>query len=157
MEVFERQADIKLLQVPYKSMADATTALVGGQVQLLMNDVATALPYYKGGQLRPLATTGSTRNPALPNVPTLREQGVADYDVIIWVATYFPAKTPPEVVATMRGILSKATKTQTVIDAMAIAKFEPLELSGDQLTALQRTDSDKWGKVLRPAAGTGSR
>ena len=157
MEVFERQAGIKLLQVPYKSMADATTALVGGQVQLLMNDVATALPYYKGGQLRPLATTGSTRNPALPNVPTLREEGVADYEMTIWVATYFPAKTPPEVVATARDILSKAAKTQTVVDAMAIAKFEPLQLTGDQLTALQRTESDKWGKVLRPAARTGPR
>ena len=134
-------------------MADATTALVGGQVDLLMNDVATVVSYYKSGQLRPLATTGPTRMSALPNVPTLREAGLTDYELTGWVATYFPAKTSPAIVATMRDILSKAAKTRYVVDALALASFEPLELSGDQLTALQRAESDKWGKLLRATGG----
>ena len=153
MEMFERQAGIKLKHIPYKTMADATTALVGGQVDLLMNDVATVVSYYKSGQLRPLATTGPTRMSALPNVPTLREAGLTDYELTGWVATYFPANTSPAIVATMRDILSKAAKTRYVVDALALASFEPLELSGDQLTALQRAESDKWGKLLRATGG----
>ena len=157
MEMFEHQAGIKLKQIPYKTMADATTALVGGQVDLLMNDVATVVAYYKSGQLRPLATTGLTRMAALPNVPTLREAGLPDYELTGWVATYFPAHTPPAIVATMQDIVRKAAKTHYVVDALALASFEPLELSGDQLTALQRSESEKWGKLLRGAGAGGSR
>ena len=152
MEVFERQANVKLVQVPYKSMAEATTGLMGGQVDLLMNDVATVVNAYKTGKLRALATTGVARNPALPNVPTLREEGVADYDVTIWVATYLAAKTPADMVTTMRDILVKAAKTRTMVEARAVASFEPLDLAGEQLAELQRVDSEKWKKVLGGAA-----
>lgn len=156
MEMLESLAGIKLLAVPYKSMAEATTALASGQVDFLMNDAATGAPQYKSGRLRPLGTTGLTRMYALPNVPTLREQGVANYELTGWHATYFPANTPPAIAATMRDILRKATKTKYVSDALALASFEPLDLSGDQLTSMLRADSEKWGKLVR-ASGAASK
>jgi tripartite-type tricarboxylate transporter receptor subunit TctC len=153
MELFERQANVKLLAVPYKSMAEATTALVAGQVDLLMNDVATVVPHYQSGRLRPLATTGLARMYALPNVPTLREEGLASYELTGWHAVYFPSKTPPAVSAAMRDLLRKAVKTNFVADAIALASFEPLDLSVEQLTTLQRTESERWGKLVRAMGG----
>jgi tripartite-type tricarboxylate transporter receptor subunit TctC len=152
MEMLERHAGIKLLGVPYKTMGEATTALVGGQVDLLMNDVATVAAHYQSGRLRPLATTGPTRMQAIPNVPTLREQGLPNYELTGWYAAFFPARTPPAVAASMREILRKAVKTRYMADALALASFEPLDLEGEQLTGLLRSDLDMWGKQLRSAA-----
>jgi tripartite-type tricarboxylate transporter receptor subunit TctC len=84
-------------------------------------------------------------------VPTLREQGVAEYELSAWFATYFPAQTPADIVAATREIIRKATKTRYVTEVLTTFALEPLELSGDELTALQRTDSARWGKVVRSA------
>src|SRR5205085_2305820 len=72
MEILEHQANVKLLSVPYKTQAQATSALAGGEVDLLMTDVITALPFYKSARLRPLAVTSGARLSALRDVPTLR-------------------------------------------------------------------------------------
>lgn len=149
MEMLEHLAQVKLLAVPYKAMAAATTALASGEVDLLMNDAATAIPFYQTGKVRPLAVTGSARMKALPNVPTLSEEGLSEYELTGWFATYFPANTPPAIVATMRDMIREAAKTRYVADALALSSFEPLDISGAELTALQRTESDKWGKMLR--------
>jgi tripartite-type tricarboxylate transporter receptor subunit TctC len=154
MEMLERQAGLKLLSVPFKTMAEATSALAGGQVDLLMNDVATAVPFYQSGRLHPLAVTGAGRMYAIPDVPTLREQGVADYELNGWFAMYFPANTPPALVAAMREIMVKASKTQYMADVLKLASFEPLDLSPQQLGALLRNDIDKWRTAAR-ASGAG--
>jgi tripartite-type tricarboxylate transporter receptor subunit TctC len=151
MEMFEQLAGVKMLPVPYKAMSEATTALAGGQVDFLMNDAGTVIPFYKSGRLRPLATTGTTRMAALPNVPTFLESGVPDYELTGWFATYFPVNTPPAATAAMRDILHKAVRTKPVAEMLANASFEPMDVTGDQLTALQRKDSAKWGKLLRPS------
>ena len=155
MEMLEQLAGVKMLSVPYKAMSEATTALAGGQIDFLMNDAATAITFYKSGRLRPLATTATTRMAALPNVPTVLEAGVKDYELVGWFATYFPANTPPAVTATMREILQRAVKTKSVVDMLASASFEPMDVAGDQLGALQRSDSAKWGKLLRNSVVTG--
>ena len=142
-------ADIKLLSVPYKSVAEAMTALGSGQVDIAFSDPPTGNPHYLSGRARPLAGTGPARMAAYPNVPTLREQGVADYEVTAWFATYFPARTPPAVSAVMREILQKAVKARYVTEVLTTFALEPLELSGDELTTLQRLESEKWGKLVR--------
>ena len=153
MEMFEHLAGIKLLSVPYKAMSQATTALVSGEVDFLMNDAGTVIPHYKTGRLRPLATTGSSRMQALADVPTFQEAGVKDYEFTGWFATYFPANTPPAIAATMREILLKAVKTKPVVDMLVNASFESMDLSGDQLTSLQRADVARWAKVVRSSSG----
>jgi tripartite-type tricarboxylate transporter receptor subunit TctC len=88
---------------------------------------------------------------ARPDLPTLREAGVADYDLTGWWATYFPAKTPPAIVAAMREIIQKAAKTPHMAEMFTTFALEPLLASGEELAALQRTDSEKWGKLVRAA------
>ena len=153
MELLEYLANIRLLSVPYKTQAEATAALAGGQVDLLVTDVSTALPHYKSGRLRPLATTGRDRLVALPDVPTMREQGIADYEFTAWHAMFVPAHTPPEVVDKLRVMLRNAARSKYVADALVTNSCEPLDMDTAQLNAQLRTDLDRWGKLLRKMKG----
>lgn len=139
----------KMVAVPYKTMAAATLALASGEIDVLMNDASTAMPYYKSGQARPLATTGRTRMVALPEIATLQEQGLRDYEFTGWYAMYFPAKTSDSIVSKMQDILHKASRTKYVEDALAVNAFEPLEMTGSQINELQRKETEKWGKLIR--------
>ncbi len=150
-ELLQSLAGIKLLNVPYKTTAAGATALAAGEVDLMMADPSSVASFYKSGRVRPLAVTSPTRLTAMPNVPTLREEGVADYDVTAWFATYFAVKTPPELVATMRDILRKAVKAPSFAEALAAASMEPLDLVGDGISALTRKETEMWTKVARDA------
>ena len=150
-ELLQSVAGIRLLSVPYKSQTEAITSLAGGQVDLVFMDLPGSAAQHKTGRVRPLAVSGATRMDALPNVPTLQEQGLSGYDVTGWWAAYFPAKTPPGVVATMRDILQKAVKTQPVKKAFANFGLEPMPVMGNELAAVQRRDFERWGKLVRTA------
>ena len=150
-ELLQSAAGIKLLNVPYKTTGAAVTALAGGEVDSLIVDPSSVSALWQGGRIRPVATSGPSRNPGLPNLPTLREEGVADYAVTAWYAMYYRAKTPPATVATMREILRKAAQTSLVAEALKRAQMEPLDLVGDEVTALNRKELDMWGAVVRAA------
>jgi len=149
MLMFEHIAKVKVLQVPYKAMSEATTALVSGEVDLLFNDAVTAIPFYQAGKVFPLAVTGTKRMTGLPNVPTFRELGLPEYELTGWIAMYFPAKTPPAMTLAMRKVLQDAAKSPPAVEAMARASYEPLDLPGELVTALQKADSDRLGKWMR--------
>lgn len=147
--MFEHIAKVQVLQVPYKAMAEATTALVAGQIDLLVNDAVTAAPFYQSGKVFPLAVTGTSRMAGLPNVPTFKELGLTEYELTGWIAMYFPAKTPPAIVLAMRQIVQDAAKSKLAAEAMSRASYEPLDLDGAQVAALQKADSDRLGKFVR--------
>ena len=150
-ELLQSVGGIKLLAVPYKSQADAIVGLAGGQVDMVFMDLPGSSPHHKSGRVRPLAVTGTSRMPALPDVPTAQEQGLAGYEVTGWWAAYFPAKTPPALVSAMRDIVEKALKTQPVKDALTTFGLDPLPLSGEAFTAFQQNDSQRMGKLIRDA------
>ncbi|MEY4099003.1 MAG: hypothetical protein RL300_174 [Pseudomonadota bacterium] len=149
-EVFQKAAGVDMLVVPHKNLTDAVLGLASSQLDMVIVDSATAGPYYTKG-VRPIATTGATRTNSFPNTPTLREEGLADFEVVGWFAAYFPAKTPAAVTATMREILKNAVKSKYVSDVRNNFAMEPLELTGDQLDAFQRSELEKWGKAIRAA------
>jgi tripartite-type tricarboxylate transporter receptor subunit TctC len=149
MEMFEYMAGVKMLAVPYKTQAQATTALAAGEVDFLATDVPTALPFYKSGQLRPLATTGSKRLSILPDVPTVREQGLADYEFAAWHAVFVPARTPAVVIERLRSLLRDAAKSKYVAEVLASKASEPMDMDTQQLNTLIRKDLDVWGQRLR--------
>ncbi|MBC5763042.1 Bug family tripartite tricarboxylate transporter substrate binding protein [Ramlibacter albus] len=97
-ELFNHKAGVELLHVPYKGASLAQTDLVGGSIQLMFSDVASALPYINAGTLRPLAVTGKRRMPLLPDVPTIAESGVPQYDIEAWFGILAPAGTPQPIV-----------------------------------------------------------
>ena len=97
-ELFQQMAGVQLLHVPYKSNPQAVSDLLGGQISMMITDVATGLPQVKGGKLRALGVSSQNRIPLVPDVPTISEAGLKGYEMSFWFAAYVPAKTPPAVV-----------------------------------------------------------
>jgi tripartite-type tricarboxylate transporter receptor subunit TctC len=138
-----------LLNVPYKTTTGAITAIASGESDLMFLDVGSTRPHWQSGKVRPVAVTSSTRMPSMAHVPTMKEEGAAEYDLTAWFAAYAPAKTPPDVVATMREMLATAMKSRGFLDQLEVFSMEPLELSGTSLTDLNRREIDMWTKVAQ--------
>ena len=144
-------AGIKLLNVPYKTSAAGTTALAAGEVDAFLIDAASMSGLWATGRTRPVAVSSATRMRAFPDLPTLREEGVKDYDFTAWFATYFARGTAPERVAAMRAILRKAVAAPSMQEALAKVGMEPLDMAGDELTALARSEVEVWTRVVKEA------
>ena len=108
MELFCKQAGIKLLHVPYKGTADAVTAVSSNDVQIFLISVATGQSYVKSGKVRAIATTGAKRSTIMPNVPTVRESGLPNYVNYNWLGIFTTAGTPPPVVAKLNSEFIRA-------------------------------------------------
>jgi len=150
-ELLQSAAGIKLLIVPYKATGAAVTALAGGEVDVMLADPSSISGMWQSGRVRPVAASGAARTRSLPDLPTLREEGVSDYEMTPWYGMYYPAKTPPASVVAMRDILRKAATTSVVAEALKNARMEPLGLVGDEVTALNRKELEMLGKVVRAA------
>jgi tripartite-type tricarboxylate transporter receptor subunit TctC len=150
-ELLQSVAGIKMLNVPYKATAAAATALAAGEVDLMMVDPSSINMYWQSNRVRPVAVTGSARLKAFPSIPTLKEEGLPDYEVTAWFATYFARGTPPEITQAMRDVLRKAMRHTGMLETLAKVGMEPLELTGDDITALARKEVDMWTKVVKAA------
>ncbi len=113
-ELFQNAAGIKFQHVPYKGSSQALTDLMGGQVQVFMSSVPTALSQIKGGKLRAIAVTGAKRAAELPKVPTIDESGFKGFDATTWFGLLVPAKTPPEIVKRLNEEVNTVLKDPEV-------------------------------------------
>ena len=148
-EMFQRRAGIKALHVPYKGASPALTDLMGGQTDFYFATPPIALPMLKAGKLRALAVTSAKRSPFLPDIPTIAESGVPVFDVSSWYALFLPPKTPAEIVGkvyidAVAAIVHPPTK-QRFADIGTIAGSS----TPAQLTALLKSELDKWGPVIK--------
>jgi tripartite-type tricarboxylate transporter receptor subunit TctC len=107
-ELFMRASGVKLTQVNYKGNAQALVDLMGGQIAMMFDQVSTSAGHVKGGKLRALGVTTRTRSPVLPEVPTLHEQGLTDFEDVTWNGIVAPAATPREVVNRLHSAVAKA-------------------------------------------------
>ncbi|MEI7537640.1 MAG: tripartite tricarboxylate transporter substrate binding protein, partial [Comamonadaceae bacterium] len=108
VELFKLRAGISMTHIPYKGAAPALSALLGKDVQVLSNDLVTAVPYVKAGKVRALAITGATRSPVMPDVPTMAEAGLKDYAAVGWQGIMVPAGTPATTIARLNSEIGKA-------------------------------------------------
>ena len=125
-ELFQQMAGVKLLHVPYKSNPQAVSDLLGGQISMMITDVATGLPQVKGGKLRALGVSSLNRIALVPDVPTISEAGVKGYEMSFWFAAYVPAKTPPAVVQRLQTLLVNAVKgpaTKSLFESTGLEPF----------------------------------
>jgi tripartite-type tricarboxylate transporter receptor subunit TctC len=131
-EMFKDATGTFILHVPYRGGGPALLDTLSGQVDLSFPTLSAALPHVKAGSLRALAVTGIARSPLLPEVPTLREAGIRDFQFSQWLALLAPAGTPPEVVARLNGALRQVLISPEVREKFQAQAFESLVTSPEE-------------------------
>jgi tripartite-type tricarboxylate transporter receptor subunit TctC len=149
LELYQSAAGVKFLHVPYRGAAPALTDLLGGQVQALFADAPVLLAHIRGGKLKPLGAASATRNAALPDVPTLAEQGFADTSADNWYGLLAPAKTPPAVVAKLHDAVVAALEAPDVREKLVASGAIPAPMSSAEFGALLNDELARWGRVVR--------
>ena len=148
-ELFKSMAGIDVVHIPFKGSGQALIDVVAGRVSMIFDNMPSALPHIKGGKLRALGVTGLKRSPALPEVPTISEAGVAGYDSLSWSGFAVPAATPRDVVLRLNrdtaAILGTADMKQKLGEQGADAVGGPPEA----FTAHVRAEREKWGRLVR--------
>jgi tripartite-type tricarboxylate transporter receptor subunit TctC len=146
---FMKAAGVKFLEVPYKGSPPAFTDLLAGRVDLFFDSIAAGLPYIQSGQARGIAVLSSRRSPLAPEVPTMSEAGVPGLDVDSWLGIFAPAKTPPQVVARLRGEIRAALPD--LKERFEKSGGEAWDEPNDRLDAFVASEYDNWTKLIRDA------
>ena len=149
IELLQSAANVKFLHVPYRGAAPAINDLLGGQVTILCADTPVLLPQIQGGKLKPLAVASPARNPTLPDVPTLIEEGYADLVADNWYGLLAPAKTPPAVVAKVRDATEAALNAPDVRARFAQLGAVPSAMSSADFGKFLNDELTRWGKVVK--------
>jgi tripartite-type tricarboxylate transporter receptor subunit TctC len=149
--LLENAAGIDLIHAPYKSGAAGATDLMGGQVQMMFEQMYSAMPAIKGGRLRALAITSKTRSPLLPDLPTMAEQGFPAIEVLNWQGLIAPKGISPELIRTLNAALNKALQDPEVKDKILSQGNEMGGGTPEVFAALIKTEAPRWGKVVRDA------
>jgi tripartite-type tricarboxylate transporter receptor subunit TctC len=142
-------AGVELTHVPYRGAQPAYQDLIGGRVDLFFDLSSTARVQIDAGTVRPLVTSGSSRLPAYPNLPTINETGVAKLELESWFGLFAPAKTPPAILERLRKELAAVVVQPEVVDIFRKAGGKPLALSLADTRALVQGDIERWGKLVR--------
>lgn len=148
MELFKIMAGVDMAHVPYNGGGPGLLALAGGQVQLMADNVNSALAQIRGGKVKAIAVTTNRRSSALPDLPTIAEQGLAGFDSGSWFALFAPADTPRDVLAKLNAEVGKALNVPEVRSTLLAQGAEPSPGTPDELTKLMRDDIEKWGRVV---------
>ncbi|MBL0143448.1 MAG: tripartite tricarboxylate transporter substrate binding protein [Betaproteobacteria bacterium] len=148
-ELFQSMSGLDMPHIPYKGSAPALNDLIGGQVQLMFDSMMTALPLVKSGRLRALGVTGATRSPAVPDVPTIAEQGVPGYSAVGWIGVVAPAKTPPEIVAKLSSAIAAAVRAPAVSERLIAQAAEPIGSTPQEFAAFMQAETKKWERAVR--------
>jgi tripartite-type tricarboxylate transporter receptor subunit TctC len=148
-ELLNNLAGMKMTHVPYKGGGQAIIDLVGGHVQVMFSGFSAAMPHIKSGKVRALAVTGAKRSPALPEVPTIAEQGFPGVEATAWYGVLAPAGTPKPVVTRLHGEIVKILKQSDVTERLGALGFEIVGGTPEQLGAYIKTEIKKWEKVVR--------
>jgi tripartite-type tricarboxylate transporter receptor subunit TctC len=150
-ELLKRSAAVDIMHVPYKSYSAAMPDLMSGRISTMMADLAVVGGAIRGGKLRVIAATSAERSSFMPEVPTVAESGVPAFELTVWFAVFAPAATPPEVVRTLNTEMGKFLSSPEARERYGAIGHEPSPTSPEQLAAIVRAESEKWGKVVREA------
>jgi len=148
-ELLSSMANVKLTHVPYKSSAASVIDVVAGRVELQIGSTTPAIPHIRAGRLRALATTGAARIPALPDVPTVKEQGFPGYEVALWMGLFVPAGTPSAVVDRANREFVAVLKKPEVHDALVAQGVDPQPTTRAGLAAHIAAEIAKWDRVVK--------
>lgn len=153
--MFNMQAGTDIQHIPYKGTGPALNDLLGGQVSMSFTDVLTALPHIQSGKLRVLGVTAIRRSRALPDVPTLDEQGLKDFDATVFFGIVAPSGTPQDVVSKLNAAFMQVVQQPDVKERLSKQGLEPpVDYSPAQLAVYMRKEAAKWREVIKVSGAT---
>jgi tripartite-type tricarboxylate transporter receptor subunit TctC len=150
-ELFKSMSGTFLVHIPYKGSSGARTDLLGGQVDFMFDAVTTMTEQIRAGKAKAIATTGKQRSSVLPDVPTVHESGVPNYEATIWLGLMAPKGTPPAVVNRLNEAVTKITSQPEVQQAWARQGATALVMNAAAFDKYLQDDIQKWNKVIRSA------
>jgi tripartite-type tricarboxylate transporter receptor subunit TctC len=150
-ELFKSMADVYLVHIPYKGSSGARTDVLGGQVDMMFDAVTTMAEQVKGGKVKALATTGRQRSAVLPDVPTVSEAGVPNYEATIWLGLMAPKGTPKAIVDRLNEAVSRIASQPDVKQLWARQGATPLVMTPAVFDKYLQDDIAKWSKVIKSA------
>jgi tripartite-type tricarboxylate transporter receptor subunit TctC len=152
MELLKGAAGIDMVHVPHKGSAEAVTGMLGGQTDVMFMPVHTTLPHVKSGKLRVLSVASASRNPLLPEAPTIAEAArIPGFEVDLWYGMLAPARTPREVVDKLNSELREILALEAMRAKLSAQGLQLTSGSPEELAALIKSDIDKWSKVIKTA------
>src|SRR6266850_123146 len=133
----------------YRGIGPAITAMLGGQIQVLMPGLAAALPHIRAGKLKPLAITGLQRHPLQPDLPTFEESGFKGFDGVQWYGIVGPAKLPAEITRRLNAEINKAFASPALRERLSGEAIEPMPMTPDQFGSFIQADIARWSALAR--------
>ena len=150
-ELLKALAGVDIVHVPYKGGGQATTDLIGGQIQMGFSSVPSVLPHIKAGRLNALGVGSAKRTPALPNVPTIAEAGVPGYEYTTWYGIFAPARTPQAIVTRLNSEIVKSLNAPDVNQRLVASGGDPAPSTPDELRRYMIEESARWAKTIKVA------
>ena len=148
-ELLKLRTNTQIVHIPYKGTAPSLTGLIAGEVDLTFASIPAIQAHVKTGRLRALATTGTKRDPQLPDVPTMKEAGVDGLDVTVWYGVLAPAATPRDIVQTIAAAVTRATRDPDTRKRMLEQGADPVGSTPEEFGKLLREEVARWAEVVR--------
>ena len=155
-ELLKYLTKIDLIHVPYKGNAPALNDVLGGQVPFMFDTVTTALPHVKSGRLRALAVTSRKRSPLAPEVPTMIESGLPDFDISAWYMMLAPARTPPAIMQRLNAEINKAIQHPDVRDRLGKQGVDFVGGTPAEAETFLRSEITRWARVAKATGMKGN-
>lgn len=149
MEILQSMADVKLQHVPYKGSGPALNDLIGGQIQAMLLTIPSVMTHIQAGSVKAIATSGLKRTPALPDLPTLNEAGINDFDYSPWYGFFAPAGTPPDVVLKLHTAINKVLSEPDIVSKLGQAGLVVQASTREEFAQVVTRDIAKWGTIIK--------
>src|SRR5882724_11640865 len=150
-ELFRYREAVEMQHVPYRGMPQALTDVIGGQIDCVFADPASAQGLVQDGKLRALAVTSSKRLESMPELPTIAESGLPGYELTTWVGVFVRANTPPEIIARLNGLVTAFVDSPEARNYLATIGATPFPSTPQELAAFQETDTKRWAEIVETA------
>ena len=148
-ELFNTLAGVKMTHIPYKGRAQAIPDLLGGRITMIFDNMPSALPLVKAGELKAIAVTSANRSPAAPNVPTIAESGLPGFEATSWFALFGPANMPRDVLMRINAETVRVMNLPDVREKLSALGLEVAPGSPESLASVVQSETAKWAKVVK--------
>lgn len=151
LELLGFKTGTQFVHVPYKGSGPAIQDVIGGQVDMMFDTTVVAGPHIQSGKLRAIAVSSAKRLESMPNVPTIAESGVSDFEVTSWQAIFVPAGVPKPIIDRLHEEIMKILQTTEMQDKLKSLGMQPSSRTPDQVAAFQKAEVEKWAQVIKAA------